>query len=503
VDLSSISILCVGDLMLDRYIYGEIERISPEAPVPVLRLGRTEEMLGGAGNVVNNIASLGGRAVLVGLIGTDEPGARLRRVLAGKSRIEAACVATDARPTICKTRFIAGKQQVVRTDEESLKPLTAAERSALLEAVRANIGAAHAVVLADYAKGALDEETTAAVIAMARAAGAPTFVDPKAPDFARYQGVTCITPNLKELAAASGMPVTTEKAVVAAARRVLDLSNASAILATRSDKGMMLIEASGKVHSAPARARAVFDVSGAGDTVIAAMALLHAAGRPLSQAMHVANAAASVVVSKFGTACATMSEVMQELDALDQEWRGDRAYGVAPLNEIKALVSAWKEQGLVVGFTNGCFDILHPGHVSLLAQARSQCDRLIVALNTDDSVRRLKGPTRPVNPLEARARVIAALRHVDCVASFEADTPLELIRALRPDVLVKGADYALDQVVGADVVQAYGGRVVLAKLTPGQATTAIIARLQQATSAPKEPKTWREPTRPPSTPPTT
>ena len=502
MDLSGICVLCVGDVMLDRYVYGDIERISPEAPVPVIRLGRTEEMLGGAGNVANNIAALGGKAVLVGLIGEDASGARLRKLLAGKSRIEADCIATDARPTICKTRFIAGKQQVVRTDEESLSPFTEAERSALLEAVRAKVDGAHAVVLADYAKGALDEETTAAVIAMARAAGAPTFVDPKTSDFARYQRVTCITPNLKELAAAAGMPVATEKAVVEAARKVLEKSNASAILATRSEKGMMLIEASGQVHVTPARARSVFDVSGAGDTVIAAMALLHASGRPLSQAMHVANAAASVVVSKFGTASATMTEVMQELDALDHEWRGDRAFGVAPLPEIQALVTAWKQQGLVVGFTNGCFDILHPGHVSLLAQARGQCDRLVVALNTDDSVRRLKGPTRPVNPLEARARVIAALRHVDCVASFDADTPLELIRALRPDVLVKGADYALDQVVGADVVQAYGGRVFLARLTPGQATTAIIARLQGAGSAPEEPKTWREP-RPSSTPPAT
>ena len=477
MDFSSISVLCVGDVMLDRFVYGDVERISPEAPVPVLRLSRTREMLGGAGNVVNNIASLGGRAVLAGLVGRDEAGERLRTMLGTLPGVEAECVGTSDRPTVCKTRFIAGNQQVVRADEESLAQLTEEEQEALLAVVRRRVRGAHAVVLADYGKGVLNATTTAAVIAAARAAGTPVFVDPKTPDFTRYRGATCITPNLKELSAAAGLPVGDRDAVVAAARRVLEQADAAAILATRSEKGMMLVEADGRVHSVPARARSVFDVSGAGDTVVAAMALCHAAGRSLSQAMHVANAAAGVVVSKLGTATATMPEVMHELDELDHEQTGGLAQSTQTLDDTRALVERWKEQGLVVGFTNGCFDIVHPGHVSLLAQARAACDRLVVGLNGDDSVRRLKGAGRPVNMLDARARVVAAFRHVDCVTSFDEDTPLNLIRTLRPDVLVKGADYREDQVVGAAEVVANGGRVVLASLVPGQSTTGIVRRL--------------------------
>ncbi len=480
MDFSNISVLCIGDLMLDRFLYGDVERISPEAPVPVLRLNRTREMLGGAGNVASNIASLGGRAILVGLVGRDDAGRRLRSILAGAGNVEAACIDTDDRPTICKTRFIAAQQQVVRADEESREPLTAGERTALLDALRQRLGQVGAVVLADYGKGVLDAAMVMEVIALARRAGLPAFVDPKSRDFSRYRGATCITPNLNELAAASGMPVGDEAGVVAAARRVMEEAQASAILATRSEKGMMLVEASGEVHSVEARAREVFDVSGAGDTVIATLALCHASGRPLSQAMHVANAAASVVVSKAGTATADLKEVMAELDAHDHDRHTQTPPGVEPVGRVRKLVAEWKAQGLVVGFTNGCFDILHPGHVSLLEQARAACDRLVVALNTDESVRRLKGDTRPINALASRARVVAALRSVDCVTSFGQETPLELISVLMPDVLVKGADYALDKVVGGDLVRAAGGRVVLADLTAGQSTSGTIDRIRIA-----------------------
>lgn len=478
MDFSNISVLCVGDLMLDRYVYSDMERISPEAPVPVLLMRHTREMLGGAGNVASNVASLGGRAVLIGMLGRDASGDCLRRILAHLPGVVASCIDTNDRPTICKTRFIAANQQVVRADEESLQPLTAAEEAALLEAVRSWIGRVGAVVLSDYGKGMLNAATIAAVTGAARAAGVPVFVDPKSPDFSHYRGATCITPNLKELAAASGEAVGDEAGVVRAARRVLAQAGAGAILATRSEKGMVLVEAGGEVHSVPARAREVFDVSGAGDTVIATMALCHAAGRPLSQAMYVANAAASVVVSKLGTATATMAEVMRELDAQEYEPGTAATSGVQKLERVRDLVRHWKEQGLVVGFTNGCFDVLHPGHVALLARARGECDRLVVALNTDASVRRLKGPTRPVNTLDARAEVMAAVRYVDCVVAFDGDTPLELIRELLPNVLVKGADYTVDRVVGADLVQAAGGRVVLADLVSGQSTTATITRMQ-------------------------
>jgi D-beta-D-heptose 7-phosphate kinase/D-beta-D-heptose 1-phosphate adenosyltransferase len=477
MDFSNISVLCIGDLMLDRFVYADMERISPEAPVPILRLKHTREMLGGAGNVANNIASLGGRAVLVGVVGRDATGDCLKRVLSSLPAIESAYIDTDDRPTICKTRFIAANQQVVRTDDESLTPLGPVEHDRLLTSIKACIGRVGSVVLSDYGKGVLTRTMVAEVIAAARAARVPVFVDPKSSDFSHYRGATCITPNLKELAAAAGEVVTDVAGITRAARRVMAQAQSDAILVTRSEKGMMLVEANGEVHSIPARAREVFDVSGAGDTVIATIALCVAAGRSLPQAMAVANAAASVVVSKLGTATADMAELMHELQEQDHDGGTAVAPGVQPLDRVRTLVEHWKQQGMVVGFTNGCFDLIHPGHVALLARARGECDRLVVGLNTDRSVRALKGPTRPVNPLDARASVMAALRYVDCVVGFDEDTPLEVIRTLMPDVLVKGADYSVDEVVGGDLVRAAGGRVVLAKLVPGKSTTRTIGRL--------------------------
>jgi D-beta-D-heptose 7-phosphate kinase/D-beta-D-heptose 1-phosphate adenosyltransferase len=478
MDFSDINVLCIGDVMLDRFIHGEIERISPEAPVPVIRLARAREMLGGTGNVATNIAALGGRATLVGLVGLDEPGTKARRLVAETRGIAAAFVDTGHRPTICKTRFIAGRQQVVRADEESALPLQPEEEAALLAAIAGQVAAAQAVILSDYGKGVLSPASRAETIRLARGRGIPVFVDPKTDDFSRYGGATCITPNLKELALAAKLPVATDEQVARAAEVVRAQADADAVLATRSEKGMMLVEKGGVVHSVPARAREVFDVSGAGDTVIATLALAHASGLALSRAMHIANAAAGVVVSKLGTATAGIAEVLHELEEQEAAEAGSRVPGLVPLARAKSLVGRWKEQGLTVGFTNGCFDILHPGHVSLLAFARAQCDRLVVALNTDASIRRLKGPERPVNSLEMRAQVMAAIRHVDCAIGFDQDTPLQVITELVPDVLVKGADYTVDAVVGGDVVRAAGGRVVLAELVAGQSTTGTIARMR-------------------------
>ncbi len=489
MDFSAISVLCVGDVMLDRYVYGAMERISPEAPVPVLRLTRTREMAGGVGNVASNILSLGGRAVLVGLVGQDAAGAALTAIVAGQGCATDGLVPSPARPTICKTRFIAASQQVVRTDEESRLPLQPEEQAALMAAIDRHIGGARVLVLSDYNKGVCAPTVLAHAIEAARRLGIPVFVDPKSDDFTRYRGATCITPNARELAAAAGMPADDEAQVVLAARHVMGQAEAAAILATRSDRGMMLVERGAAALSVPARAREVFDVSGAGDTVIAAMALAHGGGHSLAQAMRIANAAAGVVVGKLGTATADIVEVMQELELLDRQFGEhpgpDEAAGaLATLAHAQALSARWKAQGLRVGFTNGCFDILHPGHVALLAAARAACDRLIVALNTDAGVRRLKGPLRPVNRLSARAQVMAALRHVDLVVCFDEATPIELIRALLPDVLVKGSDYAPDQVVGAELVRAAGGTLLLAGLVPEQSTTATIARIRAAEGDP-------------------
>ena len=507
MDFSAVSALCVGDVMLDRYNYGAMERISPEAPVPVLRLTRTREMAGGVGNVASNILSLGGRAVLVGLVGQDAAGAALLAIVAGGGCATDGLTASAARPTICKTRFIATSQQVVRTDEESRLPLQPEEERALIAAIDRHIDAASVLVLSDYGKGACSPAVLSHAIKAARRRGIAVFVDPKSDDFSRYRGATCITPNARELAAAAArLRAATdagdddEAAMVRAAHAVMRHAGAGAILATRSEKGMVLVECDGAVLSVPARAREVFDVSGAGDTVIAAMALAHGAGHTLSQAVRIANAAAGVVVGKLGTATADIVEVMQELELLDRQFgehpapeggqEGDGGGGagvLATLAHAQALAARWRAQGLRVGFTNGCFDILHAGHVSLLAAARAECDRLIVALNTDAGVRRLKGALRPVNRLAARAQVLAAIRHVDCLLCFDEDTPLALIRALMPDVLVKGADYTPEAVVGAELVQAAGGRLVLAGLVPDQSTTATIARIRAAESADASP----------------
>ena len=473
MDFSHATILCLGDVMLDRFAYCESERISPEAPVPVLLLQRMQSMLGGAGNVARNIAALGGRAVLVGVLGQDAAGGEARGLIGSTPGLVDRHVASRSRPTTCKTRYLAGHQQLIRVDEENTHDLRADEEAALIAAVEANLAEVDAVVLSDYGKGVLGPRVLEAAIARARERGVPVYVDPKGEDFRRYHGATCITPNLKELAAASRLPVGSDAEVIAAASKVLRDSGCDAILATRSEKGMVLVEASGAVHLEAARAREVFDVSGAGDTVVAVLALARAGGYALPQAMRLANTAAGIVVSKLGTATVELDELMLELarDVRDTEWHRAKYY---TLDEADALVRRWKSRGLRVGFTNGCFDIMHAGHIALLSKARAECDRLVVALNTDRGVRRLKGPSRPVNPLADRSAVIAAVESVDAVISFDDETPLDLIRRLKPDVLVKGADYTVETVVGAAEVQAEGGRLVLVDLVEGHSTTNLI-----------------------------
>jgi D-beta-D-heptose 7-phosphate kinase/D-beta-D-heptose 1-phosphate adenosyltransferase len=477
MDFSRARILCVGDVMLDRFAYGDTDRVSPEAPVPVLLLRETRSMLGGAGNVARNVAALGGTAILLGLAGRDPAGGEIAALIRATPGLVDAHVVSARRPTTCKTRYLAAHQQIVRVDEESTGDLDAEEESGLVAAIEQVVGTVDAVILSDYGKGVICPSVAGATIASARRAGIPVYADPKSDDFNRYRGVFCITPNLKELALASRLPVGTDGDIAAACARLMRETEAEAILVTRSDKGMILVEASGAVHVEPARAREVYDVSGAGDTVIAVLALARAAGIELPQAVRLANAAAGIVVSKLGTATAEFDELMLDLsrDTRNASWQEAKRFTAA---EAETLVRNWKSRGLVVGFTNGVFDLVHAGHVALLAKARAQCDRLIVALNTDGSVRRLKGPERPVNTLADRSSVIGAIEAVDAVVDFDDDTPLELIKRLAPDVLFKGADYTVDRVVGADEVRAAGGRVVLVDLIEGRSTTATISRLQ-------------------------
>lgn len=472
--LSRAHVAVIGDVMLDDHVYGVVSRISDEAPVPILHVRSERRMLGGAANVAANIAALGGRATLVGLLGEDAAGGELRRIAQTEhTGVRPLFVVEPGRPTVTKTRYLGGQQQIVRVDRESTAAPEGEALDRLLAHVREAIAAAEAVVLSDYGKGVLCDAVLRVAIAAAAAAGKPIIVDPKRTDYAAYAGAAFITPNRRELTMATGLRCETDEEAEAAAARAIAVSGAS-ILLTRSEKGMSLFRPNDAPVHLPARAREVFDVTGAGDTVVASLAASLAAGRPIEEAMEVANAAAGVAVTKLGTAVVTPAELSEAL-ALQSDGRAAPA-SVTSLAQAKAQRAVWAAQGLTVGFANGVFDLIHPGHVSLIGQAASACDRLIVALNADASVKRLKGPARPIQPLAARAAVIGALKGVDMVVAFEDDTPLALIEALQPDVLVKGADYREDQVVGADIVKARGGRVLLAELTPGQSTTSMVAR---------------------------
>lgn len=472
--LNNVSVLCVGDVMLDRYVYGDVERVSPEAPIPVLNVRRRARAVGGAGNVACNIAALGATAHLVAVVGADGAGAEVGELLAEWHGIDARLQADDSRPTTVKTRFIAGSQQLLRADDESNgqmgEPLTA-NIAAAAAAVLAKPGAG-ALILSDYGKGVLNEGTISQLIAAAGAAKVPVVVDPKGSDYSKYAGADILTPNRKELSEATRLPTATSPEIIAAAQQVVQGCGVRHVLVTRGSEGMSLISADAAPIHLPALAREVFDVSGAGDTVVAVLAAGLAAGMACSDAAQLANVAAGLVVAKVGTAVVRNAELADALDAA-----GRVSDKIVDRKRLAEQIAQWRARGLSVGFTNGCFDLVHPGHISLLEQAHAMCDRLIVGLNSDASVVRLKGAGRPVQDAAARARVLASLAAVDAVVVFEEDTPIELIREIRPDVLVKGADYSVDQVVGGDFVQSYGGRVMLAELVDGFSTTATIARL--------------------------
>jgi D-beta-D-heptose 7-phosphate kinase/D-beta-D-heptose 1-phosphate adenosyltransferase len=469
--LDGTRVVCVGDAMLDRFVLGAVDRVSPEAPIPVLRVEREHAMLGGAANVVRNLAALGVHARFVGVVGDDAAGAEVMSQLAEQPHAEPSLVISPGRRTTIKERFVAGAQQLLRADREASAPLSADAEQALLSHIGEVEGA---LVLSDYGKGVLSDAVLKGAIAAAR--GLPIVVDPKGADFRRYRGATVVTPNRKELGLAAGMPVATDAEVLAAARRIVETCGIANVLVTLSEHGMMLVpgNGSGAPTHLPAEAREVFDVSGAGDTVVAALTAALSAGIPLIDAARLANVAAGVVVGKAGTAVAHPDEILHALHA--QELMGGEAK-VLGLHAALDRIAQWRLKGLKIGFTNGCFDLLHPGHVSLLAQARAACDRLVVGLNSDESVRRLKGKGRPVQPEAARAVVLASLQSVDMVVVFAEETPIELIKAVKPDLLVKGADYTVETVVGADVVQSYGGKVVLADILPGHSTSATIKKL--------------------------
>ena len=470
------SILCIGDLMLDDFVYGEVARISPEAPAPVLAVKRNEVAIGGAGNVARNVASLGARCIFVGLIGDDVPGRDVIARLQADPLIEPSLVIDPARPTTRKVRFVSEhfSTHLLRADWEQASPVSAEREGELLARALAALPRVGAVVLSDYAKGVLTPRILGAVIAAANKAGVPVIVDPKAADYAVYRGATMIKPNRKELAEATRLPVGTDDEVIAAATKLNASLGTQAVLVSLSDDGLVLVPAQGAPIRVPAFPVKVKDASGAGDTVVAALALMLAARADYEVAVRVANAAGAIVVGKRGTATVSVDELRhQVLPASTLASEDKVVYDRAVLDE---RLSEWRRARLRIGFTNGCFDLLHRGHVKLMAQARAHCDRLVVGLNSDGSVRRLKGPERPIQDVASRADVLAALEAVDLVVVFEEDTPLELIGAVRPAVLVKGGDYTREQDVGHEVVEQNGGEVILVDLVPGHSTTSMVAR---------------------------
>ena len=467
-------VVAVGDLMVDRFVYGDVARISPEAPIPVMARQREIVMLGGAGNVARNVAALGGEVALVGVIGKDDAGREAKGLVGAEARIEGYLVTDAERPTTLKTRFVSAGQQLLRVDDETTRAIAGDTEAQLARTLKSAAEGAKAILLSDYGKGVVTDAVIRAAHAAAKASGATLIVDSKARSFARYGAVDIIKPNAAELAFATDLPTSTDEEIEAALAHALTLCEAKAITVTRGGKGVSYAARGAAVRHFRRTPQEVADASGAGDTALAALGVAIAAGADLDEAIDFANLAAGVAVQKVGTATVSPDEVV-EAEIIGRVAPAEAK--IATPDRMAREAARWRERGLKVGFTNGCFDILHRGHIVYLAQAREWCDRLIVGLNTDRSVRALKGEGRPVNDLESRAMVVAGLRSVDLVVAFDEETPLALIEAARPDVLIKGSDYELDGVVGRDAVEGWGGEVRLADFVDGHSTTATIEKL--------------------------
>ena len=470
-------VLVVGDVMFDKYVWGDVERISPEAPVPVLRANRRSEQPGGAANVAMNLAGLGAHVTVIGFGGGDADQYSLEALLR-HAGVEFSLLACPGTSTTTKLRVLAGHQQLLRIDCEAKPAYSATSAEILLRRVATALPDSAVVVLSDYGKGVLSERVCRAVIAEARRLRVPVVVDPKGTDFARYRGATTICPNARELAAVTGESAGDLQRLLTAGQAMVDALDVGYLLVTLSEKGIAILRKDAREH-VPAAARQVYDVSGAGDTVVAVVAVALASEVRIEAAVQLANVAAGIVVSKVGTVPIQRVEL---LGALSQELHPSSEGKVMLADLLLAHVAGWRSRGLRVVFTNGCFDLLHAGHISLLEQARGKGDRLIVAINSDSSVRRLKGAGRPLVRQDDRARILAALSAVDAVVVFAESTPLRLIEALRPDVLVKGGDYTEGEVVGAVEMRGWGGRVELVPLVPGCSTTSLIEQ-SEAVSA--------------------
>lgn len=474
--IAATKVVAVGDVMVDRFVYGVVDRISAEAPIPIMHRSRENVMLGAAGNVARNVAALGGQVALVGVIGQDSAGVEALSLVGEDVGVEGFLVTDPGRPTTVKTRYVSAGQQLLRVDTESTAPIQGAVEDRLVRTILDVARGARAILLSDYGKGVVTPAVIDACLRAAQAENAALIVDSKARGFARYGAADIIKPNAAELAHATDLPTATDAEVEAALMKALSLSECRAILVTRAAKGMTLAVRGGPPRHFRRPPPEVFDTSGAGDTALAALGVAIAAGAETDHAIETALVASSVAVGKAGTATVAPDEL---IEAERMTHRANSSGKVATRAGMASAVFRWRARGLRIGFTNGCFDILHPGHVAYLNQARGWCDRLIVGINTDASVRILKGPDRPVNGLDARAAVLAGLSCVDLVVPFDDETPEKLIFEARPDILIKGGDYRLEDIVGYGFVTSYGGDVRLASFVDGHSTTATIRKLSE------------------------
>jgi D-beta-D-heptose 7-phosphate kinase / D-beta-D-heptose 1-phosphate adenosyltransferase len=478
---SNVRVLCIGDVMLDRFISGEVKRISPESPVPVLSVSGSQSFPGGAANVARNVAALGGTCTLVGVIGEDPVGRELQAAIESIGGLTCEFCVSANRPTSEKTRFVAHGQHMLRTDSEVAAAIDEDIQAAILGAIERLAPAHDVMVLSDYAKGLLTDKVVSGAIAIAEALRLPIAVDPKSVNLGRYAGATVITPNSKEVLDATGIDPTEDDAgAEAAGAAILRDCRIQHVLLTRAHRGMTLVGGNAGATHIRASAREVFDVVGAGDTVIATLALALGAKMDLLEAARLANLAAGIVVGKRGTATVTQTELAEELLRVDGGTLTAMQSKIMSLEAVVHLAHTWRKNGFKVGFTNGCFDILHIGHLSILSFARQNSGKLIVAVNSDTSVRRLKEAGRPINPESDRAMVLAALAVVDAVVIFDEDTPLEMIEKIAPDVLIKGGDYSVDTIVGAGYVLSRGGKVLTCPLIPGKSTTRVLSLVREA-----------------------
>jgi D-beta-D-heptose 7-phosphate kinase/D-beta-D-heptose 1-phosphate adenosyltransferase len=471
--LASIRALVIGDLMLDEYLWGKTERISPEAPVQVVDITMEDLRLGGAGNVINNLVTLGCQVHVAGVLGDGRDGELLREMLTAKQVDTVGLLYDPQRTTSRKTRILASHQQMMRIDRESRTPITPEQEARLANWVRDHAAEFDVILISDYLKGVLTENLLQAVIAIGKERNIPVVIDPKGDDYGKYRGATLLTPNRKETEIASRIAITDEESLRLAGRTLLETLELETLIVTRSEEGISIFFRNGDEMHLPTEAREVFDVTGAGDTVLSLIGVGLACGLAIEDAARMANLAAGIAVSKLGTSTVSVEEIREVYSHQFSE--GDAK--IKRRDSLARILETERQRGKTIVFTNGCFDLLHVGHVKYLQKARQLGDLLVLGLNSDDSIRRLKGPSRPLISEDERAHILAALACIDHVVVFDEDTPIELIRLLRPHILVKGGDYTPEGVVGKDLVESYGGRVALIDLVDGRSTTNIIERI--------------------------